>query len=64
MFYTPQEACRQVAAWQNASSPTPFVSVNFSSRQIEQSDLVPCVEQVLKETAARRQTSGSNSPKQ
>ena len=45
-----EEACRQVVAWQNASSPTPFVSVNFSGRQIKLPDLVPRVEQVLSET--------------
>ena len=43
-----EEVCRQVAAWQNGSSPTPFVSVNFSSLQIEESNFVPRIVQVLR----------------
>ena len=48
-----EEACLQVVAWQNASSPTPFVSINFSGRQIKQPDLVARVEQVLRETGCK-----------
>ena len=48
-----EEACRQVVAWQNASSLTPFVSVNFSGRQIKQSDVVPRVERVLRGTGCK-----------
>ena len=48
-----EAACRQVVAWQNASKQTPFVSVNFSARQIKQPDLVPQVEQVLAETGCK-----------
>ena len=48
-----EEACRQVAAWQKTAGRTPFVSVNFSCRQFKQADLVPQVEQVLRETGCR-----------
>ena len=48
-----EAACRQVVAWQHASRPTPFVSVNFSGRQIKQPDLVSRVEQVLQETGCK-----------
>ncbi len=48
-----EEACRQVAAWQKTAGRTPFVSVNFSARQFKQADLVPQVEQVLRETGCR-----------
>ena len=48
-----EEACRQAVAWENASVPTPYVSVNFSGRQIKQPDLVGRVEQVLRGTGCK-----------
>ena len=48
-----EEACRQVAVWQQAAGRTPFVSVNFSGRQFRRADLVRHVERVLRETGCR-----------
>ncbi len=48
-----EEACRQLVAWQKAWGETPFVSVNFSSRQIRQSDLIPHVQEVLRRTGCK-----------
>jgi diguanylate cyclase (GGDEF)-like protein len=43
-------ACQQLAGWQEAPGPTPFVSVNISGLQIEQPDLNARVSTVLRET--------------
>jgi len=43
-------ACQQLAGWQEAPGPTPFVSVNISGLQIEQPDLNVRVSTVLRET--------------
>jgi len=43
-------ACQQLAGWQEAPGPTPFVSVNISGLQIEQPDLHARVSNVLRET--------------
>ncbi|NEP15515.1 MAG: EAL domain-containing protein, partial [Leptolyngbya sp. SIO4C1] len=47
-----REACRQIQAWhqQFPQAPPLFVSVNLSSRQFAQADLVEQVEQILAET--------------
>ena len=48
-----EEACRQLAAWRAQSNKPLFVSVNFSSRQLMEPDLVPRVEEVLARTGCR-----------
>ena len=45
-----EEACRQLAVWQEQSSTPLFVSVNLSGRQFMQPDMVPHIERLLAET--------------
>ncbi|MCA1591083.1 MAG: EAL domain-containing protein [Acidobacteria bacterium] len=47
-----REACRQMQKWQVIfpSDPPMFMSVNLSSKQFSQSDIISTVDQVLKET--------------
>ena len=48
-----EEACRQLAEWQRQLPTPPFVSVNMSSRQFRQPDVVSSVEQILAKTSCR-----------
>ncbi len=45
-----REACRQWKRWEEAGTPTPRISVNLSTRQLGQPDLVDVVADVLDET--------------
>lgn len=44
-----REACREAQNWKNGSSPL-TLSVNLSARQLTQTDLIPQIEKILKET--------------
>ncbi len=50
-----EEACQQLAAWRTQSDQPLFISVNLSSRQLMESDLVPRVKAVLARTGCRPQ---------
>jgi diguanylate cyclase (GGDEF)-like protein len=45
-----REACRQWKRWEESGTPTPRMSVNLSTRQLGQPDLVDVVADVLEET--------------
>lgn len=45
-----RQACEQGMAWRKAGLAPVCISVNLSPRQFTDSDLVPCIEEVLKET--------------
>ena len=45
-----REACRQWKRWEESGTPTPRMSVNLSTRQLGQTDLVDVVADVLEET--------------
>jgi EAL domain-containing protein (putative c-di-GMP-specific phosphodiesterase class I) len=45
-----EEACRQARTWGGDGRVRPFVSVNFSVRQLEDPDLVPWMRQLLART--------------
>jgi diguanylate cyclase (GGDEF)-like protein/PAS domain S-box-containing protein len=45
-----REACRQIAAWQQAGLKVPPVAVNLSARQFQQKNLEGIVRDILKET--------------
>jgi EAL domain-containing protein (putative c-di-GMP-specific phosphodiesterase class I) len=45
-----REACRQWKHWEESGTPTPRISVNLSTRQLGQPDLVDVVVDVLDET--------------
>jgi EAL domain-containing protein (putative c-di-GMP-specific phosphodiesterase class I) len=52
-----QEACRQLRVWQDLSSATPLmISVNLSSRQFAQPDLVQQISQILEATGLSAQS--------
>ena len=48
-----EDACRQLAEWQQQTNSPPFVSVNVSGRQFRQPDLVSHVEQILLKIGCR-----------
>jgi diguanylate cyclase (GGDEF)-like protein len=45
-----RKSCRQIVAWQSAGMPPLKVSVNLSTRQLLQSNLVPTVEKIICES--------------
>ncbi|MEH7107160.1 sensor domain-containing protein [Bacillus sp. JJ1764] len=45
-----KEACNQLKRWQESGLPMPSISVNISLRQFYQTDLVPMIQQIIKET--------------
>lgn len=48
-----EDACRQLAEWQRLTATPPFVSVNVSSRQFSQPDVVSRVERILTTSGCR-----------
>jgi EAL domain-containing protein (putative c-di-GMP-specific phosphodiesterase class I) len=44
-----EQACRQLKTWQDSGHPSLRIAVNVSSRQLEDPDFVPMVDQILKE---------------
>ncbi|MED4582462.1 EAL domain-containing protein [Brevibacillus choshinensis] len=53
--WTLQEACRQMKEWHQAGGPLIPVSVNLSSRQFHQSNLVEYIREILEQTGLEPQ---------